>query len=93
MRLSEILCEWINADDIQTISVMTNMQQARAATLDLMFNNARSPERRADLRQQVTAAGTVPQLVKLLWSMKLSNEGLPTGIKTKQGRKGRAYDI
>jgi hypothetical protein len=91
MRLAEIITETINPDQIEAIGAMRDMAQARAATLDLMFSNARAVQRRADLRQQVASAGTVKQLVQMLWSMKLSNEGLPTGISTSQAKKGIVY--
>jgi len=91
MRLAEIINETITPDAIDQISSMTDIHQARKAALDLMFANATPSERRADLRQQVQQAGRVKDLVQLLWSMKLSNEGLPTGINASKGKKGQMY--
>jgi hypothetical protein len=92
MLIREIITETISAEDIETIGSMKDIAQAKDAALNLMFANARSPERRADLRQAVRQAGRVSDLVTQLWSMKLSNEGLPTGIKTVKRKKGIVYE-
>jgi hypothetical protein len=91
MKIIELLCEEIHPDDIEAIAKMRDMRAARDSTLQLMFANARDANRRADLRQQVMRAGRVDQLVQQLWAMKLSNEGLPTGIKTQRLKKGIGY--
>lgn len=83
--------ESIDPEDIAAIQSIRDISAARDAALRLAFANARSPERRADLRDQIRQAGTVPQLVKLLWSMKLSNDGLKTGSQTVRTRKGVGY--
>lgn len=86
-----LLAETIEPEQIEAIGKIRDIAQARAAALELMFANARAMERRADLRQQVMSAGRVEQLVNLLWAMKLSNEGLRTGIETSKGKKGLGY--
>jgi len=91
MRIAEIIVETIEPEQIDAIGRMTDIARAKTAALELMFSNARAMERRADLRQQVQAAGTTTQLMQLLWSMKLSNEGIPTGISTAKGKKGLTY--
>jgi hypothetical protein len=93
MKISEILSEEIRTQDIEAISKMRDIHAARDAALRLMFANARNDNRRADLRAQVQRTGRVDQLVQQLWSMKLSNEGLPTGIKTRMLKKGIGYDV
>lgn len=83
--------ESIDPDQIASIQKIRDISSARQAALDLAFANARSPERRADLRDQIRNAGTVDQLIKILWSMKLSNDGLKTGMGTVKTRKGIGY--
>lgn len=91
MRIAEIIAESITTEQIEAIAAIKDIAQARTATLDLMFANASAVQRRADLRQQVQQTGRVKELVQLLWSMKLSNDGLPTGISTSKSQKGVAY--
>lgn len=93
MKICEIIQETITPADIESVQRMRNINDARAETLRIMFANARDFNRRADLRAQVARAGTIAQLVQQLWSMKLSNEGNPTGIKTARTRRGIGYDV
>lgn len=89
----DVANEAIDPDQIAAIQSMKDIAKAREAAMQLAFANARSPERRADLRDQIRQAGTVTQLVKLLWSMKLSNDGLKTGSQTVRTRKGVGYSM
>ena len=56
MKILEILCEEIRAEDIEAIGKIRDIHTAREAALRLMFANARDANRRADLRQQVMRA-------------------------------------
>ena len=91
MRIDEILIETIKPEEIDSVSKMQDIHSAREATIRIMFANATPAERRADLRASVMRAGSAKQLAQLLWNMKLSNEGLPTGTKTARTSRGIGY--
>jgi hypothetical protein len=79
------------AEDIQKLDRCASMQEARRVTLELMFRGLTIADRRAQLRAQVAATGTVKQLSQQLWSILLNREGFrnPTLVKA---RRGIAYD-
>lgn len=89
MKIIEILFESLDPQDIEKIKQTTDINQAKKMTLDLMFANTSSLERRADLRAAVQKAGTVQQLIQQLWNMLLSKE-IPTGFQTVKTKKGIA---
>ena len=93
MRIAEIITEAVDPEQIEAIGAMSDLAQAKAAALNLIHANVtNNPHRRADLRQQVTAAARVKNLVQILWNVKMSNDGFKTGIDTARGKNGLVYD-
>lgn len=77
----------ITADSINAIAQSESIHEARKATLALLLPTISNDLRRADLRDQINAAGTVQQLVTKAWSMMLDQNGFasPKVVKAKRG--------
>jgi hypothetical protein len=91
MRIKEII-EAINADQIGSVAGLRNIQDARTAALAVLHSQTASPKKRADMRDEIMAAGTTDQLMKILWKWKLSLDGgMTLGTPTVRTGKGIGY--
>lgn len=80
----------LTAENIATVETAASIQAARDATLALLFTGLTIADRRAQIRAQVAQMGTKPQLVQLLWTLKLNKEGLRLG-GVEKSKRGIAY--
>lgn len=80
----------ITQQDIHSIEAATSVQDARAATMAVMFKGLTIDDRKAQIRAQVTMMGTKAQMVLLAWAQMLNQEGhrMP---QTEKAYGGMAY--
>lgn len=96
MPENHILDETIEPEEIdQVISSPDPWHMAQA----LLKSRSRRTERNIDIDAQLEPLRVLPpdspqlkrELLKMLWSWKLSFDGFTTGIKTHKGRRGVGY--
>ena len=92
MRINEIISEAISTDQINAVARLRNIQDARTAALAVLHSQTASPKKRADMRDEIMSAGTIDQLMKILWKWKLSLDGgMALGTQTVRTGKGIGY--
>lgn len=92
MRIHEIIAEGMSPDQIASVTRMRDMPSARKAALALLHSQTTSPKKMADMRDEISAAGTMDQLMKILWKWKLSLDGgMFLGTPTSRTSRGIGY--
>ena len=81
----------VQIEDIKIIESKNTIQEAREATLQILFRGLTIADRRAQLRQQVSGMGLKSQLVQLAWTLMLNQQGFRDGQPLVKSTKGSAY--
>lgn len=96
MPENHIIDETIEAEEIDQVIGSADPWHAAQA---LLKSRSRQTERNIDIDDQLGPLRVLPpdspqlkrELLKILWSWKLSFDGFTTGIKTHKGRRGVGY--